>query len=745
MAITRATTAVVVHRHDETVYASEPALALLGRSRRQLLDRSVTDVIAASSRDQLREQLRRLEVGDADVLAMAVKLEDSEYGQAIAISSPVQWEGQHALQTTFVGVHGTELQTELRDEALENAPIGVTIADMSADDAPLIYVNDRFVETTGYQREDTLGQNCRFLQGERTRPEPVTRMREAIDAGESVTVELRNYRKDGSMFWNRVSLSPITNSVGVVTHYLGFQEDVSDKKVFEHEKVLFKQKADAAEQAMFVTDRAGTIEYVNPAFERLTGYTAEEAIGANPRILKSEQQDAAFYEQLWETITAGEVWESELTNKTKHGERYRVRQKIIPITDDHGTITQFAAIEYDISTQQLTEQVVDVLNRVLRHNLRSSINIIEGYAAMLADQLEDPDQQATAALIRERAGAMEDLSEQATAIRNLVEHRDSAHRWEVSELHNLVGRFREQYEAATITLTVADGAAEIGTVTNGELFGLAIEEAIENALIHNDRPDPTVEITVSRPPEANELRIDILDDGPGIPNEEWEVIQIGTETPLLHASGLGLWIINWGLTALGGSVTLSSPPQGGKPVDDSSADRNNRQPEQLGFRSCLKSLESLTKEEFNKCGGYMGFDNRSNRKHEPCEEGKQRRPVNVGIGDERVSFPENPFGKSVDDTEANGSGQKECWQFEYSVWKQGNEDKIDAGNGSNRGDDVADDDAIEHHDPGGEDAKRDRAENRENKGNAVVLDIKPGVDFGLFGIREDFLAGDLSD
>lgn len=119
-------------------------------------------------------------------------------------------------------------ELERKDRAMDAAPIGITISDPARDNNPLIYVNDRFTELTGYAEEEVLGSNCRFLQGEETRPEPVSRMREAIDDEEPVTVELRNYRKDGTEFWNRVSIAPVRGDDDEVVNYVGFQQDITE-------------------------------------------------------------------------------------------------------------------------------------------------------------------------------------------------------------------------------------------------------------------------------------------------------------------------------------------------------------------------------------------------------------------------------------------------------------------------------------------------------------------------------------
>jgi PAS domain S-box-containing protein len=115
---------------------------------------------------------------------------------------------------------------ELYERAMDGAQVGITIADATRNDLPMVYVNDGFCELTGYDREEALGRNCRFLQGEGTDPETRRRIRAALRAEEPVSVEIRNYRRNGEPFWNRLDILPVEED-GKVTHFLGFQRDVS--------------------------------------------------------------------------------------------------------------------------------------------------------------------------------------------------------------------------------------------------------------------------------------------------------------------------------------------------------------------------------------------------------------------------------------------------------------------------------------------------------------------------------------
>jgi PAS domain S-box-containing protein len=120
-------------------------------------------------------------------------------------------------------------------QILDTCVNGITLSDPDRPDNPIVYANEAFELTTGYDREEILGQNCRFLQGDdRDQPE-VERIREALRGHTPVTVTLRNYRKDGSLFYNQFSIRPLLDPDGRLLYYLGIQYDVTDKVLAEQE------------------------------------------------------------------------------------------------------------------------------------------------------------------------------------------------------------------------------------------------------------------------------------------------------------------------------------------------------------------------------------------------------------------------------------------------------------------------------------------------------------------------------
>ncbi|WP_277541383.1 PAS domain S-box protein [Haloarcula laminariae] len=126
-----------------------------------------------------------------------------------------------------------------------------------------------------------------------------------------------------------------------------------------------KQAVEYAADAIVVTDPDGTIEYVNPAFEKLTGYDRTEAVGRTPRILKSGEQSQAYYERMWDALLGGEVWEEEIVNRTKSGDLYVAHQTIAPVTGVDGTVEKFVAIQRDVTEHRQFESQIEASEATL--------------------------------------------------------------------------------------------------------------------------------------------------------------------------------------------------------------------------------------------------------------------------------------------------------------------------------------------------------------------------------------------
>ncbi|WP_415383395.1 PAS domain S-box protein [Halosimplex sp. TS25] len=173
--------------------------------------------------------------------------------------------------------------------------------------------------------------------------------------------------------WISVSAAPFGSADGPVERVVVVVEDVTERRAREQSLRTFREAVEQAGHSVYVTDTDGIIEYVNPTFERVTGYSADRAIGADPSILNSGEHDDAFFEDLWETIYAGDIWTGEVVNRRKSGETYVVNQTIAPIVDESGAIERFVAINDEITEQKRREREL----RRQRNSLERIKQIIE--------------------------------------------------------------------------------------------------------------------------------------------------------------------------------------------------------------------------------------------------------------------------------------------------------------------------------------------------------------------------------
>lgn len=208
-------------------------------------------------------------------------------------------------------------------------------------------------------------------------------------------------------------------------------------------------------------------------------------------------------------------------------------------------------------TKRLNRQL-SVLNRVLRHDIRNSANVIRGHADLLAEGTERSTE--AAATVREQATELVELGERARDVERVM--RSEGHEREavdvVAAVEAQLERVREEYPAVDAR---GPDVEECRAHAHPRIES-AIGNVVENAVEHNDRETPRVEVSVSRT-EDDRVEVRIADDGPGIPESEVAVLERGYETPLEHASGLGLWLVNWLVTASGGDVRFEeNDPRG---------------------------------------------------------------------------------------------------------------------------------------------------------------------------------------
>ena len=172
--------------------------------------------------------------------------------------------------------------------------------------------------------------------------------------GKSQTFELITKEIDGKQYYFEISVSKLEQDAE--TYLLAILRNITEKKIIEEKLQILSLVIEQSPAMVMITDIDGNIEYVNPSFTKITGYTFEETIGQKPSILKSGKMSHITYEELWDTILSGETWSGELNNKKKNGELYWEHSYISPITNELGKITHFVSVKEDITLRKNYEE-----------------------------------------------------------------------------------------------------------------------------------------------------------------------------------------------------------------------------------------------------------------------------------------------------------------------------------------------------------------------------------------------------
>ncbi|KAB1189974.1 PAS domain S-box protein [Haloferax sp. MBLA0076] len=322
---------------------------------------------------------------------------------------------------------------------------------------------------------------------------------------------------------------------------------------------LFEEAVEQAGHAIYIANGNGIIEYVNSAFEESTGYTRDEVIGRHHSLLRVGEDEQAFPPDLWETIWAGETWQDETTGRRKDGRRQHVDQTVAPISGTGSSEEYFVAVRIDITDQRRRRQQLQTLHRIFRHNIRNELNVIQGYLDIIDEVTPPETAESPMSKIRASTEELLQISTQARRIERTFVGEDDGNTVNKRSFAEILIRqcssARMQFGEATVEMTVP----EVGNAMVDAEFETALEEILTNALRHNDSETPRAvcEVTVEETThDVTQAVVSVRDNGPGIPEHERRVLSEGEETPLLHGSGLGLWLVNWIIKEIGGEIRI---------------------------------------------------------------------------------------------------------------------------------------------------------------------------------------------
>ncbi|HCE56245.1 MAG TPA: hypothetical protein DER09_00255 [Prolixibacteraceae bacterium] len=284
------------------------------------------------------------------------------------------------------------------------------------------FVSPAVFKLRGFTVEETLTQNI----AETLTPDSFNKIKQVVDtvlpavlSGEKLTEpiirELKTIRKDKTIIWVEVTATPLNDDDGKPIGILGVTRDISKRKAAQEELQVLSKAITQSPDSIVITDCDGNIRFVNPKFSKLTGYTFDEVIGQNPRLLNSGLQPKTYFKKLWDTILSGNEWHGEFNNRKKDGSLYWENASISPLTDEDGNITHFVAVKEDITEkkkmiQELIEskenaEAANMLKTAflnnISHEVRTPLNGILGFGELIAQhELKKEDKQLYLTILR---------------------------------------------------------------------------------------------------------------------------------------------------------------------------------------------------------------------------------------------------------------------------------------------------------------------------------------------------------
>ena len=425
-------------------------------------------------------------------------------------------------------------------------------------------VTDPLAEWLGFDAEEMLGEHPNRLLDDRavaTFEREIRDLRDSDADGTKLELELTTAQGEYRPAEIEVSLVDGESFRGTV----GVVRDLTDLKRARQQlqaeqdrfTYLFDNLPDAVVESEFV-DGEPVVTSLNAAFSDVFGFDQSEVIGSNLNEFivppgENAHEEATRLDELGE---AGETVQTEIRRQTAHGARDFLFRGIPYSQGDDDTVAGFG-IYTDITEQRERERRLEVLNRVLRHNLRNDLTVVLGLADEVRERVEDDGLTSLLDRLQRKAEDVASLSDRARQIERSVRRDDASTRpVDVpSVAASLADAVADQY-GVEIDTSMPDQPA---TAADGR-FQRAVEEVLENAVEHGGR-DPTVRLDVSVDTET--VTVTVADDGPGIPDHELDVLT-GDEpiTQLTHGSGLGLWLVIWVTNSYGGSVTFDSDDDG---------------------------------------------------------------------------------------------------------------------------------------------------------------------------------------
>lgn len=466
----------------------------------------------------------------------------------------------------------------IKSRAIEHSPIGIVMTDATREDNPIYYVNKGFQWMTGYEEEEILGRNCRFLQGEDTDPEVVEEIRRAVTDEEPISREIRNYRADGTMFWNQLIITPVRNEEGKVIRFIGYQLDVTEEKELakslQESEARYREMAENIHEVFWMHD-VGSEEvlYVSPAVEEIWGQPPEAFYEEAELWLNMIHPDDREEVRSLFTEAADEEYDCEYRVQQPDGTIRWIHDHGYPVRDEEGNTVRIVGAARDITDRKQYKQESQMkstfVSRVT-HDLRTPLNSINGMGNLLMNTEITAEQQEYLRTIVNAAHNMERLTNDILDL-DRIERGELSLNTQQFSLSHLLGEVISLYseeiqERDNMITTEVETEVPEHLIGDPERLRQILHNLVDNAVRHTR--DGTIKIMVgvqSQTDTSMMLEITVSDTGEGIPEQQQQAIfqqhnqarkQEAADSD--HGLGLGLSICQELVEMMGGDIFVDS-------------------------------------------------------------------------------------------------------------------------------------------------------------------------------------------
>lgn len=439
-------------------------------------------------------------------------------------------------------------------KAIEYAGHAVYVTDA---DGVIEYANPKLEEITGYDRDELLGETPRVFRSGEHSEQFYEKIWKTIRAGDVWEGELVNEHESGERYVVEQTIAPVRAEDGEVVRYVAVSRDVTDRKRRERRLREYESALENIEDLIAVFDDEARFVFANRAYRAFHAADTDDLSGEPPSAVLSEESVESI-EPYVERALGGETAQYQMARSPPDGPERIFDVRYYPIESDEGEVRRVVSILRDVTDQIEKDRQLNLVDRVLRHDVKNEMNVILGQAEQIRETGSD-ELRERAEAISETGNELVDLVDKERMILKLDTEESTFSTVDVGDvLRQAVARAGASGPDADITLEAPSGV-EVTTLPEIEL---ALTELIENAIVHNDNTRPEVAIAVEEREET--VSISIADDGPGIRQEERAVLTDDEPIhPLQHGSGLGLWFVYWTINRAGGHLAIEpNDPRG---------------------------------------------------------------------------------------------------------------------------------------------------------------------------------------